>query len=94
MFAWRGQAGELRAGSCAAARFGGWSLVRPDETLGSDVATIETPALVVVDTFRYAHDALDLWLDCGAAWWVWRLVIRQGETAWRTRGGRPEIRVK
>ena len=94
MFAQRGQAGELRAGSFVAARLGPWSLVRPDDVLGSDMVTIEASALVIVDTFRYAHDALDVWLDCGAAWWVWRRVMPNGETTWRTRGGRPEIRVK
>ncbi len=94
MFAQVGPAGELRAGPLLAARFGCWSLVRPDETLGDDRATVEVQQLQVVDTFRYQHDRLDLWLDCGRAWWCWRAVQQIDEAAWATPGGRPMIRIK
>ena len=94
MFAQRGQAGELRAGPYVAARFGAWSLVRPDDVLGSDVAAVTVDTLVIVDTFRFGHAPLDLWLDCAQAWWVWRGVIRGFGQTWQTPGGRPEIRVK
>jgi hypothetical protein len=93
VFAQRGSSGELRAGSRLAARFGEWQLVRPDDVLGSDVATIEVDGLALRDEFRFAHDRMDIWLDCGAAWWVWRNVYRRG-SVWVTRGGRPEVRVK
>lgn len=94
MFSQRGQAGELHAGGQTVARFGAWLLVRPDDVLACDVATVQAEALVVIDTFRAAHVDLDLWLDCGTAWWVWRHVVPVGAAEWRTRGGRPEIRIK
>ena len=93
MFAQRGQSGELRAGPFLAARFGRWHLERPDDVLASDVAWIQVEDLVIVDTFRFGHDNLDVWLDCDKAWWVWRRVAETRE-GWRTRGGRPEIRIK
>lgn len=93
MFAQRGWAGELRAGPFPAARFGFWELERPDDVLGSDVAWASVDDLRIVDTFRFHNDRLDLWLDCGAAWWVWRHVVFDAGR-WRTPGGRPEVRVK
>jgi hypothetical protein len=94
VFAQRGQAGELRAGAIIAARFGVWSLERPDDVLGSDVAWVTVGALSIVDAFRFAHDALDIWLDCEKAWWVWRQVVQTDQATWRTRGGRPEVRIR
>ena len=93
MFAQRGTSGELRAGPILAARFGRWRLERPDDVLGSTVAWIDVDETTIVDSFWFGHDALDLWLDCGKAWWVWRKVTEQ-EGRWRTRGGPPEIRIK
>ena len=93
MFAQRGTGGEIRAGSFLAARFGRWTLERPDDALGSDVAWTTVEDVKVVDRFRWEHGALDLWLDCGASWWVWRGVV-SNEGRWRTRGGPPEVRIK
>ena len=89
MFSQRGNAGELRAASIVAATFGPWSLERPDETLGASAATVDVEQLAVVDVFRFEHDRMDLWLDCGRAWWVWRSVNRLAEARWQTRGGPP-----
>ncbi len=94
MFSQRGDRGELRAGSYSAARFGEWSLVRPDDVLASDVATVDVEGLAVVDAFLFNYEDLDIWLDCGSAWWVWKRVVKAGGASWRTRGGKPEIRVK
>ncbi len=78
-----------------AARFGNWQLVRPDDVLGSDVATVTIQDVTVIDSFRLDHEPeLDLWLDCGKAWWLWRRVIKREGATWMTPGGRPEIRVK
>lgn len=93
MFAQQGTAGELRAGPFLAARFRRWIVERPDDVLGSDVAWVRVEDVVVVDTFRFSHDTLDVWLDCGRAWWTWRGVV-ETEKGWRTMGGRPEIRLK
>jgi hypothetical protein len=62
--------------------------------LASDVATVDVEGLLVVDTFLFEHEHLDLWLDCEKAWWVWRRVVKTGGASWRTRGGRPEIRIR
>jgi hypothetical protein len=95
-FAQQGHGGEFRAGPIRVARFGAWTLVRPDDVLGSDGALINPGPVAVLDSFRWAHDRLDVWLDCGRAWWVWRGVVAQQDNwgEWRTGGGRPEIRVK
>lgn len=93
MFAQQGKSGELRAGPFLAARFGCWQLERPDDVLGSTVAWTSVEDLTIVDMFRFKHGSLDLWLDCGAAWWVWRGTVEH-EGRWRTMGGPPEVRVK
>lgn len=85
--------GELRAGTIVAARFSEWQVAAADEALGTDAATIHTGPATVLDTFRWVSGPLDLWLDCGSAWWVWRQVTGQ-DGVWRTRSRAPEIRVK
>ena len=92
MFAWKGTGGELRAGPYTAAQFAAWSLVRADDMLNSDAATVQVEALHIVDTFWLEACQLDLWLNCGRAWWIWRDVTIDGATI-RMRG-RPEIRPK
>lgn len=92
MFAQQGERGELRAGPFLAARFGRWTLERPDDVLCSDVAWARVEDVQVLDTFRWAHEALDLWLDCKTAWWVWHNVVSD-EGRWRTLGGPPEVRI-
>lgn len=94
MFSQRGWAGELRAGPFVVGRFGAWTLVRPDDVLGSDVAYVTVEDYQTVDAFRAAHEVrFDVWLDCDRAWWVWRSVTEHG-AGWKTAGGPPEIRVK
>jgi hypothetical protein len=93
VFAQRGRRGEIRAGPSVAARFVAWTLERPDDVLASDVAMVDVESQMVVDTFLFGHSSLDIWLDCGTAWWVWRGATCSG-SRWTTRGGRPEVRLK
>ena len=96
MFAQIGQAAELRAGPYVAARLGAWSLLRADDTLCCRDVTIESAAMVVVDTF-WIGQGLDCWLDCGRAWWIFRAitldVLEPTHVVIRA-VGIPEIRVK
>lgn len=93
MFSQRGNAGVLKSASRVVAQFGTWQLIRPDEVLGAQESIITVNDFVIVDTFCYRHQILDIWLDCGSAWWTWRCVGTRDGSA-MTVTGRPEIRVK